>query len=472
MRASLAIFSAALVLLLSACAGLPPADPVALRVAPQAADFVAAAGQGTGVWPQAQWWQDFQDAQLNRLIEQGLSSSPSMALAQARIQQAASDSRIIQAQAGVSLAANAQATRQLYSQNSIYPAPLGGNYDNSALLHLDFSYDFDFWGRNRKALEAALGKQRAAEAERAAAANTLASAIAVSYFQWQFTQQKIALNQQTSAARQQLATLAQQKIKAGISPADDLHPLQADLSIPEQTATQLQTQSHQLLSQINALLGLGHNTADLQAHTLPALPPSVPAGLTLDLLAHRPDVAAAAARTQAALASVDSARAAFYPDISISAFVGLNSLEFSRLLHSNSLEQGITPALHLPLFDAGRLRAALDSQRSNALAAGAEYDQSVTNAVHEVNDALLRLQGHLDEGRALQHQLQARTHSAANLSLRRQAGLSSGTEQLRSQLAVLDTRRQIIDQQQTVMDARLDLIKALGGGYAASQQPQ
>jgi len=449
-------------LLLNGCASLPPADPAMQGAVPHPGDFVL---QGQAAWPQAAWWQRYQDAQLNRLIEQAVANSPSMALAEARLRQAASDSTLVAAQAGASLNASAQATRELYTQNSIYPKPLAGSYDNSGLLHLDFSYDFDFWGRNSKALEAALGREQAARADRAAAANTLSAAIADTYFQWQSTQRRIALNQETTQARQDLARLAMQRIKAGISPGDDLHPLQADLTVPEQTAVQLETRSRQLLSQLHALLGLKQDFPALQVSPLPSVHDTIPADLTMDLLAHRPDIAAARDRVQAALADVESARAAFYPDINLSAFIGLNSLQFSTLLHSSSREQGVTPAIHLPLFDAGRLRAALDSQRANAQAAGAEYDQTVTTAVQEVNDAILRLQGSLNEGRALDQQLQARTHALDNTIKRRAAGLADHMDELHSRLAQLESRRQIIDQQQAVLDAQIDLIKALGGGY-------
>lgn len=452
------------IILLAGCAGFPPASQTPRLSSLQADDLVH---EGQSAWPQDNWWQHYQDPQLNHLIKIGLADSPSLTLAAARLHQAQAQASSTAANAGASLSGTAQATRQLYSENSIYPAPLAGNYRTNGLLHLDASYELDFWGRNRQAIEAALGRQAASQADATAAANTLTAAITGLYYQWQVNQQRLELNRQMTDIRRALARLTRQRVQAGLDAGTDLHPLLADVASPEQTQVLLQTRSAQLQNQLHALLG-SQQAMPVLAHTsLPLVTDITPARLSVDLLSHRADIAAARDRVQASLAEVESARAAFYPDISLSAFLGLNSLELSQVLHAGSHEQGITPAIHLPLFDAGRLKANLASQQAEVDIAAAQYDQALVTAVQEVNDAMLRLQDYQREQPALLRQYQALSAQQDSLQARRSAGLADQRDERRNQLALLAVRQQQLELQANGLQAQIDLFKALGGGYQA-----
>src|SRR6185437_3100648 len=222
-----------------------------------------------GQWPVNQWWTEFHDAQLSSLIEQALHNSPSMAVAQARIGQANAQVQIAAAGTHTQLTASGDLTRERYSANYIYPPPIGGSTLNSGNLGLNFTYDFDFWGRNRALVGAALGQVAAAQAESAGAASTLSAAIATTYYQWQLVNARLALQDDVQTQRTRLIELEAPRVKAGLSAGELVAPLQADAALPRQTRVQLETQRDQLYYQLKSLVGGTQFPEHLEAKPLP-----------------------------------------------------------------------------------------------------------------------------------------------------------------------------------------------------------
>lgn len=463
-----AVPAAIVALVLAACAPLPPKDAAPVFATARAGDLVAdepaSAASASAAMKPARG--DYGDAQLGRLVALALQDSPTMAVAQARVRQADAAAGQAQAAGGANLALDGSATRERYPEHSIYPPPIAGSWRTSGHVALDFSYDFDFWGRNRKALDAALGRAAAARADAQAAAATLAAGVAKTYFQWQAADQHLQVAQQVEAQRQALVERQARRVRAGLAPGADLAPLTADVAAPRQSIVQLQTQRAQAERQLQALVG---------AHALPALQPAplpVPAAietadLRLDLLSHRPEVAAARDRAQAALQDVDAQRAAFYPDVSISALAGFDALQLGSLLHGSNREIAATPAIHLPIFDAGRLRAGLDSKRADVALAVAQYDQALQQAVADVNDATVRLQGAQREAAPLAGQRRGRERDLANAKAREQAGLIDGQQRLVDELVLTALQDQEVALRLQTLVARIDLDRALGGALPA-----
>lgn len=455
-------------LLLSACIAPPPKQDAMPAPLPQQSDFVPLV---KGQWPAASWWKSLHDAQLNQLIEQALAESPSMAVAQARVAQANAAARLVAANTGAKLDANASLSRTRYSEHSFYPPPIGGSVGNDAEASVGFSYDFDFWGRNRAVLQAALGRENASQAEAAGAAATLASAVASAYFEWQTSNARISAQQQIISLQSHWVELEGNRVRAGLSAGSALTPLKANLAAPQQLLVQLQTQRDQLLAQLRELVGSGEQFPNLQAKPLPTLQTGLPERLPLDLVSRRADVLAARDRVTAAGADVDAARAAYYPDINLSAVVGLSSMELSQFLDRSSLQAGITPAIHLPLFDAGRLQAGLSSRQADSQAANAEYRQTLLHAISEINDAATRAKGAELEAEPLNRQIEARRHDLDNTARLVKAGLSDGRALVAAQLSSAALTEQDILRQGRALQAHIDLVKALGGGFqAASEQ--
>ena len=457
---------AALMLVLAGCAPLPARDaPPALATA-RAADLVADAPAAPASTSTAAGHGDYGDAQLNRLVALALKDSPTMAVAQARVRQADAAAGQTEAAAGASLALDGSATRERYPEHSLYPPPIAGSWRTSGHAALDFAYDFDFWGRNRHALDAALGRTAAARADAQAAAATLATSVARTYFQWQAADQHLHVAHQVEAQRQALVERQARRVRAGLAPGSDLAPLSADADAPRQNIVQLETQRAQAERQLQALAGV-HALPPIESMPLPALAAAPDASVRLDLLARRPEIAAARDRVQAALKDVDSQRAAFYPDVSISALAGFDALQLGSLLHGANRELAATPAIHLPIFDAGRLRAGLDAKRADVALAAAQYDQALQQAIGEVNDATLRLQGAQREAAPLEGQRRGREHDLANARRREQAGLIDGHERLVDELVLTALQDQELNLRLQTLLARIDLDHALGSALPA-----
>ena len=459
------VVAAVLMLVLAGCAPLPPkdADPIfaIARPADLAPDAAAATPAST-----APALGDYGDDQLKSIVALALLDSPTMAVAHARVRQADAATGQTEAAAGQSLALDASATRERYPEHSLYPPPIAGSWRTSGHIALDYSYDFDFWGRNRKALDASLGRAAAARADAQAAAATLATGIAKTYFQWQAADQHLRIAQQVESQRRALVERQARRVHAGLAPGADLAPLNADAAAPRQSIVQLETQRAQAGRQLQALVGV-HALPALQPMPLPAPAAVETADIRLDLLARRPEVAAARDRAQAALKDVDSQRAAFYPDVSITALAGFDALQLGSLFHGSNREFAATPAIHLPIFDAGRLRAGLDSKRADVALAVAQYDQAVQQAVGDVNDATVRLQGAQREVAPLAGQRRGRERDLASAKEREQVGLIDGQQRLVDELVLTALQDQEVTLRLQTLVARIDLDHALGGALPA-----
>jgi multidrug efflux system outer membrane protein len=287
--------------------------------------------------------------------------------------------------------------------------------------------------------------------------------------QWQAADQHLALARTLQQQRQAIVEQQARRVRAGLEPGEQLQPLAADAAAPRQSIVQLETQRALAERQLQALVGM-HALPALQPVALPDAVPAPSADARLDLLARRPEIAAARDRVEASLKDVDAQRAAFYPDVSLSALAGLDSVRIGSLLHASNREIGATPALHLPIFDAGRLRTGLDARRADVALAVAQYDQALQSAIADVNDATLRLQGAAQEREPLAAQLRARERALASATAREHAGLADGRERLIDQLAITALQDQELTCRTQALLARVDLDHALGGALPAAAQ--
>jgi NodT family efflux transporter outer membrane factor (OMF) lipoprotein len=195
--------------------------------------------------------------------------------------------------------------------------------------------------------------------------------------------------------------------------------------------------------------------------------PTLPTALPADLLSRRADITAARWRIEAAGSDVSAARAAFYPNINLTAFAGLASIGLDKLINAGSEQYGAGPAIRLPIFDAGRLRANLRGKTADLDAAVESYNAAVLEAVHETADPISSLRAIATQQRE-QAQAQAAAEAAYDLATQRyRAGLSTFLTVLNAESGVLNQRRQAADLKARAWDAQIALIRALGGGYAA-----
>ncbi|MHB1655277.1 MAG: efflux transporter outer membrane subunit [Burkholderiales bacterium] len=408
------------------------------------------------------WWEAFHDRQLSDLIATALTHSPDIRIAQARIRLAQRQADISGANLSPTLDVNGSAVREKLSPQGLFPPPLGGSVFNLGQLTLDFNYEFDWWGKNRAALKAAVAEVDASRAEAAEARLILSVAVAQSYFKLQSDAAKTALAQAMLTKQQSLLRLL--KLRAHNGVASDLPMAQyasgiATLKLDIARLSELDKLDRNAIA---ALMGQPPAAGDaiyITSDAAPALPDSIPA----DLIGSRPDIIAQNLEIKSASAMIDSARADFYPNINLGASVGFQSLGLRRLLQSGSEMATVGPAIHLPLFDAGRLRANLGANYAQYDIAVETYNQTVIGAMRDVNAASVSLRSLKQQTLADQEVVAAlkRTRHLAELRYRR------GMEDY---LAVLQTEIPLLNAQQTriELDARqfavtLSLIQALGG---------
>ncbi len=452
--------------LLGGCMSVPPKpSPANLRTsAPLDAVQPGAAGAN---WPEAQWWKHYGDPALDALIDQAVQSAPSLNVAQARFQAARASVREIGANVGARVDLQASFERQRLSENGLFPPEfLGFNWYNQADLGVQASYTFDWWGRQRSAIESALDQLRARQAESAAAQLTLASSIADAYFGWQVDQARLALARERAADAAKAQAIAAARVKADIDPPDVLHAAEGNAAMAREQVAGLEGSARLRVVAIAALAGKApEELPALTPRPLPEVSAGIPDAVGIDLLARRPDIVASRWRVEAALRGVQAVRAEFYPDVSLRALVGVQSLELSRLLRVESGVPSITAAVHLPLFDAGRLRARYGASQSQLQSAVADYDDAVVGAAREVaTQATLRNQ-------LAQQRLEraAAVASAQGAVRSAQLRVGAGVTDLRPQIDANQLRLSQLDAalqlQGAALSADIALRRALGGGF-------
>jgi len=465
---ALAVASAAM-LMLAGCAS--PGAPVERSAQRSAAQAGLADGTNTTA-VDAAWWHQFGDATLDGLVAKALADAPSQQAAGARVLRAQS---LAEAAAGRDLpgvAVDGSIMRQRVTENGIYPPPYAGSMLNFNNLQLGLSWDLDLFGKQRAHIEAALGSARAAQADAEVAGQQLATQVARAWFQLARLGSQREVAQATLSQKQQQLSLVQQRVNAGLDTVVELR--QAEGAIPD-ARTQIEAIDEQVTltrHQLAVLTGQAPQALDALAPTLAKLAPrELPAVLGADLLGRRPDVVAARERVEAASREVKAARAEFYPDVNLTAFIGFNSIGLNRFIESGSKQYGAGPALHLPIFEGGQLRANLKGRSADLNAAIDAYNQQVLDAVREAADATSSAAS-LARQRAQQAQALASAESAYDIAQARyRQGLTSYLVVLNTETQVLAQRRAAVDLQFRTLDVQAQLMKSLGGGWTAPASP-
>lgn len=415
------------------------------------------------------WWTTLGDERLNQLVDAALQAQPSLAVARARVDRANALARLTQAANGPQAVLSADVTRQRYSENGLVPKPIAGSIRDSGTLQAGLSWSPDFFGQHAAELAAALGQARAAQADAAAAATALAAQVSRSYVGLSRLLAQRDVAARALAQRTEMRDLTRQREAAGLDTRVEL--TQADGALPD-ARVQIEALDEQITlarHQIAVLCGQAPGTQEtlsprLSQFTLTALPATVGA----DLLGRRPDVVAARWRVEAGTQDVALARTQFYPNINLTAFAGLNAIGLDQIFQTGSRQLGVTPALRLPLFDGGRLRAQLGSRQADLDGAIAQYNGVLLDATREARDAissaqsLARQQG--DQASALASAQEA--HALAQQRYR--AGLGSYLVVLGAESQLLAQRRAAVEVQARQLDNRVALMKALGGGWTDS----
>jgi len=459
---------------LTGCAGFPgfPRQQQPLHLN-NAAPLDGLQAQGGGAWPSPEWWKRYQDATLDRLIELALADSPTLANALARFESAQQSVRLAAAQAGAHVSANGDITRQRLSDNGFIPPNLlGFTWYNQADLGLQVTYTFDWWGKQRFAVQAAMDQAHAAQADRSAALLVLASSVAETYFGWQADQNRLLLAREKESAVQMEGDIAAARVRAELDSDESLHRSDLALAAAREQIDLLRGSANLRVVALAALLAKSPaELPPLQAKEIPVLPGALPDDVTLDLISRRADVIASLWRVEAAEKKLASARAEFFPDLSINLLLGVSSVDVGRLLEYGSRVPMAGAAIHLPIFDGGRLKAQYGSAQADIDSAVAAYQDTVISAAREVATQATTI-ARIDAQRrqriiAMDAALQIKESAAARV----RQGIADARTELAAAESWMDQRDAGLQLDAAALVADVSLQRALGGGYSMSANP-
>jgi multidrug efflux system outer membrane protein len=465
-RAGFALVFAAL----AGCAGFPQKHPPIQLSSSAPLDGLDT--QAGATWPAPEWWKRYDDLALDQLIELGGANSPTLATAHARYDSARQSVRLAAAESGAHLEANADANRQRLSDNGLFPPQLlGFTWYDQFDLGLQASYTFDWWGKQKSSVEAALDQAHAAQADRSAAALMLASSIADAYFGWQSDQNRLLLAKEKALAVESQAKITSARIAADLDSADELNGSDLALAAAREQIAMLEGSAKLRIVTLAALVGRpAGDLPALFARPLPAVSSGLPDDVKIDLIARRADITASRWRVESAESSLASARADFFPDITVNALLGVSSLDVGRLLEYGSRVPQVSAAIHLPIFDAGRLKARYGGAQAAIDSAVSSYQDAVISAARDVaTQATTRAQ--IESQRAQRAQQVAAALRMKNTAAARvRQGLVDSRSELTAAEAWIDQRDALLQLDSAALSADIALQRALGGGYQSPQK--
>jgi NodT family efflux transporter outer membrane factor (OMF) lipoprotein len=418
------------------------------------------------------WWEIFGDPELNQLEEQIAGFNQNLKVAEARFREARAAIRFNRAAQFPTISTVPSAS---YVKNSdfspSFPSKIQQSSKGEFVLPFDLSYELDLWGRVRRSVAAAREEAQATAADYETAKLSLEAELALDYFELRSADAQKQLLDDTVKAYTDNLQLTLRRFKGGVAPKADVAQAQTQLDTTRVQDTDVTVQRQQFEHAIAILIGRPPADFSLAAVPLNYQPPSIPIGLPSELLQRRPDIAAAERRVAEANNQIGIARAAYFPTVTLGGTAGFAGTQGSNWFSWPSGFWAVGPALAETLFDAGRRRATSESARANYDATVATYRQTSLTAFQEVEDNVAALRILENE---TQQQQQAVASSQLSLQLftnRYKGGVDTYLQVITAQTIELANERNAIDILRRRLDASVLLVKALGGGWNASNLP-
>lgn len=417
------------------------------------------------------WWTLYEDQTLNDLMAKALQNNTDIKLAVARIEEADAVMREVGAFLLPQIDLDAGAKRSRVTEAGANQI-LAGNPRNNYNVQLGTSFEIDFWGKLSRAKDSARAQALASRYAKDTVALSLTGLVATNYLNVRSLESQIVIAGDNLTSREASLDLTKRRLEGGIASALDLHQAEvasANLSAQLSELNRLKSLSlHQLavLTGDLALVNTGLKVTVVDFNTLP-IPPRPPAGLPSSLLESRPDIKQAEQNMIAANANIGVAKAALYPNISLTANLGGESLALKDILTSAARIWSGGLSLHLPIFDSGKLNAKVDQASAKQKQTLAQYESAIQNAFREVNDALVSLRQNTEREAALARSTDAAKKALEVSNNRYQSGYSAYIDVLDAQRTYNDAGLAYVQSRQARLIASVDLFKALGGGWQA-----
>jgi NodT family efflux transporter outer membrane factor (OMF) lipoprotein len=457
---------AALGLVLGGCSLAPPLKTPTIPTAD--------AYKEHGPWTQAQpadrlprdsWWTLYDNAELDDLQKRLIDGNPTLAAALANYAQARAVSD--QARAGLfpTLGLNAGVQRARESVNAPLISKSTPRYYDDNTLGGSVSYELDLWGQIRNEVAAGEANAAATAADLENARLSLIAQLADDYIQLRSLDRSSDILDQTVKAYTRAVSLTEQRHDAGIAPGLDVSQAQTQLEAARAQAAQTLAQRALMEHAIAALLGVSASTFSIKPQIVDITLPQIPTGVPATLLQRRPDIAAAQRRMIAANANIGVARAAYFPTLTLGAQGGYQSTAFSNWLTAPSSFWAIGPNALLSVFDGGLRRAQVAQARAEFDASAANYRGTVVSAFQQVEDDLANLNHYHDAATEEKAAVDAAQRTLDfSMALYKQ-GATDYLTVVTSQTALLQNQLQSLNLDTLQLQASVDLILALGGGW-------
>jgi len=446
--------------LLAACSQLPTYERPPVDLPTQFSNGGTPAGTQAAKAADLRWQDFIGDAGLRRLVQAALDNNRDLRVAALQMEQARAQFQVRRADVYPSVGLQASGSRQ--------PDGNGGIASTYAVGLAVSAWEIDFFGRVASLREAALAQYLATEEGRKAAQISLVAAVGSAWLDVQSADLQLALTRQTLATREDSLRLTRLRFDGGTASALDLRQAESLTESARATLAQQQRARQLALNALTVLIGRPIANDELPAAGALAGFASVPVGVPSDVLLARPDIRSAEQQLVAANAQIGAARAAFFPRITLTAGLGTASGSLSGLFKDGSWGFTLAPQALLPIFDAGRNQANLESAQVGQKIAVAQYEKAIQTAFREVSDALAGEAALADQLKA-QQALEAAERERARLSdLRLQQGVASALETLDAQRSLFAAQQAVVSARVEVARNRLALYKALGGGWKSS----
>jgi multidrug efflux system outer membrane protein len=429
-------------------------------------DVQPAPAAGTISLGDLRWSEVFADTELQQLLRTALENNYDLRIATTRIEQAAANVGIVRADQLPEVGANVGLSRTKSAGAAVPFLPGFTGVTNTIVsLTPSVSWALDFWGQYRRATEAARANILASEAGREAVRVSIIAAVASAYFQLRELDLELEITERTLATRRDSLRLTQIREQGGVASLVEVRQAESLVTTATATIPQIQQQIEQTENLISTLLGENPGPVrrglPLDSQTIP----STPIGIPSVLLTRRPDIRVAEQSLVAANAQIGVARAAYFPNVVLTAYSGLQTRGLDDVFAKRSWVWGLTPSLNLPVFTAGRIRSAValsEAQREEAVLV---YRQTILQAFRDVSDALIAL-SRTREFRLQQEALTATYRDAARLSdVRYRGGVTTYLEVLDSERNVYAAELNLARAQLNELTAAVQLYSALGGGW-------
>lgn len=413
------------------------------------------------------WWRNYNDAKLNRIIAVAESKNLTLAQARERIEQARAQRMVARSGLFPFVDGTGSATRNRTTENGSSSSPFGGVTSDTYSLGFDTGWEIDFWGRNRRLVEAAAANEAASVEYMRDALISLYSEVAVTYLEIRTVEERININNENLKTQGDSVKLAQERLDAGLVPEQDVTQAQANQANTEANIPQLRQQRTAALNRLAVLLGMYARDVDrMIGHSarIPVPPRSVERGLPADLLRARPDLRAAERNLAAATAGIGVQKAELYPQFTLGGTFALQSGSTGNLLDSGSRSYGFGPAFRWQIFSAGRIRNQVKIEESRTREAYQAYENAVLTAVAEVESTMAELAEERNRLAALDRAVTAAKKSSDLIRRNYKNGLVPFQNVLDAERVVLQSEDDRAVSRGRIAAAYARLYKALGGG--------